>query len=60
MKKSGRRKLVLVGTGVVHTFKYLDLIASYFDEILLITDKPKPDLKVKQVTFDFPCDLLYR
>ncbi|MBL0097274.1 MAG: glycosyltransferase family 4 protein [Bacteroidetes bacterium] len=53
MKKSGRRKLVLVGTGVVHTFKYLDLIASYFDEILLITDKPKPDLKVKQFTFDF-------
>lgn len=53
MNKGGGKKLVLVGTSVVHTFKYLELISSYFDEILLITDKPKSGLKVNQLAFDF-------
>lgn len=48
-----KKKLVLIGTGVVHTFKYLHLIEDYFDEILLITDQPKEGLRHRQATFNF-------
>jgi len=47
------KRLVLIGTSVVHTFKYLDLIQDYFDDILVITDKPKEGLKFRQEAFNF-------
>ena len=47
------KKLVLIGTSVVHTFKYLDLIQDYFDDILIITDKPKDGIKYRQEAFNF-------
>ncbi|MBL7923712.1 MAG: glycosyltransferase family 4 protein [Bacteroidia bacterium] len=53
MKSPAKKKLLLVGTGVVHTFKYLELIASFFDEILLVTDQVREGLEQKQLRFDF-------
>lgn len=47
------KKLVLIGTGVIHTFKYLDLIQDYFDDILVITDKPREGVKYRQELFNF-------
>ncbi len=48
-----RKKLLLVGTGVVHTFKYLDLVSSFFDEVVLVTDRPRSELAIRQIQFDF-------
>lgn len=48
-----KKKLVLMGTAVVHTFKYLHLIEDYFDEILLITDQPKEGIRHRQMAFNF-------
>lgn len=36
-------KLLLIGTGSVHTYNYYKLIEGYFDEILLITDIIRPE-----------------
>lgn len=51
--KDGKRRLVLIGTGVIHTFKYLQLIEDAFEEILVITDRPKDGIVHTQFTFDF-------
>lgn len=33
------RKLLLVSSNTIHTYKYLQLVEDYFDEILLLTDE---------------------
>ncbi|TXI84481.1 MAG: glycosyltransferase [Crocinitomicaceae bacterium] len=33
------RKLLLISSNTIHTYKYLQLVEDYFDEILLITDE---------------------
>lgn len=48
-----KKKLVLIGTAVVHTFKYLHLIEDCFDEILFITDQPREDIRHRQMDFNF-------
>jgi glycosyltransferase involved in cell wall biosynthesis len=52
MKKE-KRRLVLIGTGVIHTFKYLHLIEENFEEVLVITDRPAEGINHAQFTFDF-------
>jgi glycosyltransferase involved in cell wall biosynthesis len=58
--KNNKRRLVLIGTGVIHTFKYLSLIEDAFEEILVITDQPKEDIKHPQITFDFSMRSLFQ
>jgi glycosyltransferase involved in cell wall biosynthesis len=41
------RKLLLVSSNTIHTYKYLQLVEDYFDEILLITNE-------KSTVYDFP------
>jgi len=41
------RKLLLVGSNTIHTYKYLQLVEDYFDEILLITNE-------KSTAYDYP------
>jgi len=41
------RKLLLVSSNTIHTYKYLQLVEGYFDEILLITNE-------KSAVYDFP------
>jgi glycosyltransferase involved in cell wall biosynthesis len=41
------RKLLLVSSNTIHTYKYLQLVEDYFDEILLITNE-------KSAVYDFP------
>jgi len=36
-------KLLLIGSGSVHTYNYYKLIEGYFDEVLLITDVIRPE-----------------
>lgn len=47
-------KLLLIGSGSVHTYNYYKLIESYFDEILLITDVIRPEFdSITPVKGDF-------
>lgn len=41
------RKLLLVSSNTIHTYKYLQLVEDYFDDILLITDE-------KSVVYNYP------
>lgn len=41
------RKLLLVSSNTIHTYKYLQLVEDYFDEILLITDE-------KSAVYNYP------
>lgn len=47
------KKLLIIGSNSVHTFNYIELISSYFDDILLVTNKQNPDSTIPQVTADF-------
>ncbi len=47
-------KLLLIGSGSVHTYNYYNLIESYFNEILLITDVLRPEFdSITPVKGDF-------
>lgn len=41
------RKLLLVSSNTIHTYKYLQLVEDYFDEILLLTDE-------KSAVYNYP------
>lgn len=41
------RKLLLVSSNTIHTYKYLQLVEDYFDEVLLITNE-------KSTVYDYP------
>jgi len=41
------RKLLLISSNTIHTYKYLQLVETYFDEVLLITNE-------KSTVYDFP------
>ena len=41
------RKLLLISSNTIHTYKYLQLIEDYFDEVLLITNE-------KSKVYDYP------
>jgi glycosyltransferase involved in cell wall biosynthesis len=41
------RKLLLVSSNTIHTYKYLQLVEDYFDDILLITDE-------KSAVYNYP------
>ena len=45
------KKLLLIGNVTIHTYNYYNLIKPYFDEIVLITDTPRPDQKVDRVEY---------
>jgi glycosyltransferase involved in cell wall biosynthesis len=47
------KKLLIIGSNSVHTFNYIELISSCFDDILLVTNKQNPDSTIPQVTADF-------
>lgn len=48
------KKLLLIGTGSVHTYNYYQLIEGYFNEILLITDAVRPEFSsITPVKGDF-------
>jgi len=48
------KKLLLIGTGSVHTYNYYKLIEGYFDEILLITDAVRSEFSsITPVKGDF-------
>lgn len=47
-------KLLLIGSGSVHTYNYHKLIEGYFDEVLLITDVIRPEFgSINLVKGDF-------
>lgn len=41
------KKLLLVGSNTIHTYKYLQLVEDYFDEVLLVTNE-------KSTVYDYP------
>ena len=41
------RKLLLISSNTIHTYKYLQLVENYFDEVLLITNE-------KSTIYDYP------
>ncbi len=41
------RKLLLISSNTIHTYKYLRLVEAYFDEVLLITNQ-------KSTVYDYP------
>ena len=41
------RKLLLISSNTIHTYKYLQLVETYFDEVLLITNQ-------KSTVYDYP------
>ena len=41
------RKLLLISSNTIHTYKYLQLVEDYFDEVLLITNE-------KSTIYDYP------
>ncbi len=47
------KKLLLVGSNSVHTYNYLELIASYFDEILIITNEKREGTDFNAIELDF-------
>ncbi len=47
------KKLLVVSGNSVHTVNYLKLIAGYFDEVLVITNKAMTGLDCKQIEMDF-------
>lgn len=51
------KKLLLVGSNTIHTYNYLELIESHFDEILLITDKKRENSKYHTLELDFGLNL---
>ncbi len=51
------KKLLIIGSNSVHTFNYIDLIAGYFDDVLLLTNKRNPDSPIPQETADFHYNL---
>lgn len=48
-KKKMKRKLLLIGSDTIHVFNYYNLIKSYFDEILVITDKLRDSFNYENV-----------
>ncbi len=47
------KKLLLVGSNTIHTYKYLEMVAFYFDEILLITDSKREGFSYNSICLDF-------
>lgn len=45
------KKLLLIGNTTIHTYNYYNLIKPYFDEVVLITDIPRPDQKVDRIEY---------
>ena len=45
------RKLLLISSNTIHTYKYLQLVEDYFDEVLLITNE-------KSTIYDYPTVVL--
>lgn len=46
-----KKKLLLIGNVTIHTYNYYHLIKDYFDEILLVTDEPRPEEQIPQVAY---------
>ncbi len=46
-------KLLVISSNSIHTFNFIELVASRFDHILLLTNKRNTDYKVPQETADF-------
>lgn len=47
------KKLLLIGSNTIHTFNYLKLVESYFDEILVVTDDVRSGSPYPTIEFDF-------
>lgn len=47
------RKLLIVSSNTIHTYKYLQLVEDYFDEILLITDEKSPVYNYPTIELSF-------
>ncbi len=47
------RKLLLVSSNTIHTYKYLQLVEDYFDEILVITNQKSTDYDYPTVELSF-------
>lgn len=47
------KKLLLVGSNTIHTYNYLELVGSYFDEILLVTNEKRSDSVYTTIEVDF-------
>lgn len=47
------KKLLLVGSDSIHIYNYAQLIAGYFDDILLITNKKRIDSNLPTMEVDF-------
>lgn len=47
------KKLLVVSGNSVHTVNYLKLIAGYFDEVLVLTNKAMDGLDCRQIEMDF-------
>lgn len=45
------KKLLLIGNSTIHTYNYYNLIKSYFDEIVIITDTPRKEQNVGKVEY---------
>ena len=47
------KRLLLIGSGYIHTYNFANLIRDYFDEVLLIADKQDDSKNIKTVVLDF-------
>jgi len=47
------KKLLIIGSGNVHNYNYIELIKDYFDEILLLTDKKDGEYNITTIEVDF-------
>lgn len=47
------KKLLLIGSNSIHVYNYEKLISSYFDEVLLLSDKVNSDYNIKTIAIDF-------
>lgn len=45
------KKLLLIGNSTIHTYNYYNLIKSYFDEIVVITDAPRKEQNIERIEF---------
>lgn len=45
------KKLLLIGNVTIHTYNYYHLVKPYFDEVFLITDKPRENQEIDNIEF---------
>lgn len=47
------KKLLIIGSNTIHTYRYIQLIEEYFDDILLLTNKKNEDYNITSIEVDF-------